>query len=194
MSRTLTGEEVIFRQRLLKCSGVYGGDIDGDWGPLTDAAEEAFRARSHQIKLELGSSFDDRSEERLVTLLLPAQRLARQSLTKIREAGIDARILSGTRTYTEQDRLFAQIPPVTKARGGQSNHNFGIAWDIGVFEGGRYLDDSPLYDHAANFGKVDGVEWGGDWQSFRDRPHYQLATHLPLAEVRHRFEAGEQFI
>ena len=46
-------------------------------------------------------------------------------------------------SYTEQNDLykrgsFGNPPPkVTNARGGQSNHNFGIAWDGGVFENGK---------------------------------------------------------
>ncbi len=61
------------------------------------------------------------------------------------------KIISGTRTHMqEQDALYARRrtapgPRVTNARGGYSNHNFGIAWDIGLFRGGKYLEDSPLY-------------------------------------------------
>ncbi|MEO8506247.1 MAG: hypothetical protein ABI593_01300 [Betaproteobacteria bacterium] len=32
-----------------------------------------------------------------------------------------------------QGRLGNPGPRVTNARDGQSNHNFGIAWDIGIF-------------------------------------------------------------
>jgi peptidoglycan L-alanyl-D-glutamate endopeptidase CwlK len=83
---------------------------------------------------------------------------------------------------------------VTKARGGQSWHNFGLAWDIGIFDGGRYLGDSPLYVQAAQIGRDGSLEWGGDWTGFVDRPHYQqLPGALRLAEVRSRFEAGQTF-
>lgn len=55
---------------------------------------------------------------------------------------------SGLRTYEEQNALYAQgrTAPgnkVTNAKGGFSNHNFGIAFDIGIFEGAKYLGDSP---------------------------------------------------
>jgi peptidoglycan L-alanyl-D-glutamate endopeptidase CwlK len=82
-------------------------------------------------------------------------------------------VLSGTRTYAEQDALFAK-GGVTKARGGFSNHNFGIAFDIGVFSGAKYLEESPLYKAVAVIGKGLGLSWGGDWKSFVDEPHYQL--------------------
>jgi len=40
---------------------------------------------------------------------------------------------------------------VTNARGGYSNHNFGIAFDIGVFEGTSYKGDSPKYRAVGMF-------------------------------------------
>jgi len=110
------------------------------------------------------------------------------------------RILSGTRTYAEQDVLYRKgrfgdtSPIVTKAKGGHSNHNFGIAWDIGIFDSGKYLGSSPLYAQAAAVGKVPGIEWGGDWTSFVDQPHYQLATGTTLAAVRTSFEVGTAFV
>jgi peptidoglycan L-alanyl-D-glutamate endopeptidase CwlK len=83
---------------------------------------------------------------------------------------------------------------VTNARPGQSLHNFGIAIDVGLFDGGRYLPDSPLYDKAGKIGSsIEGLEWGGDWHSFKDKPHYQVATGLSLSEVRAAFEAGRPF-
>jgi peptidoglycan L-alanyl-D-glutamate endopeptidase CwlK len=115
-------------------------------------------------------------------------------------AGINARIISGTRTYAEQEKLFEQgrtkpSPKVTNANGGQSNHNFGIAWDIGIFNAqGEYLPDSNLYEKTAEVGLVDGLEWGGNWQTIKDKPHYQLVTGLSIGDVRARFENGESFI
>ena len=111
------------------------------------------------------------------------------------------RIISGTRTYAEQDALFEQgrsMPGniVTKARGGESNHNFGIAWDIGVFIDGKYATESAPYKTAAPvaLAATTGVEWGGNWEKFPDMPHYQLRTGLALKEVRNLFEKGERYV
>jgi len=110
--------------------------------------------------------------------------------------GAEARIISGTRTYAEQDALFAKGrsikgPRVTNARAGYSDHNFGVAWDIGIFVGGKYLEESPLYDLAGAIGRTLGLEWGGDWKSFRDKPHFGLKTGLTLAQMRERRARGE---
>jgi peptidoglycan L-alanyl-D-glutamate endopeptidase CwlK len=63
---------------------------------------------------------------------------------------------------------------VTNARGGYSNHNFGIAFDVGVFSGSRYLPESPKYKAVGALGTDLGLEWGGSWSSLVDQPHFQL--------------------
>jgi peptidoglycan LD-endopeptidase CwlK len=202
MSSPLFFDDVLFLQRLLKSQGLYSDDLDGDWGPNTDKGVKAFETKSDQIAAHLGT-FDKVSERCIHTLNLKAQEVARKCLRTILDAGITARIISGTRTYAEQDALYRKGrfgnpgPVVTKARGGQSNHNFCIAWDIGIFQGGRYLGDSPLYDKAGKVvlaAGISGLEWGGNWKGFKDLPHYQLATGLKIGDLRKKFECGEQYI
>lgn len=188
-------DEVLFLQRFLQCCGLYTARLDGKWGPKTDAAVNAFEDRTERIAAQYGR-FDPRSERRIASLQPKAQEAARVSLRQILDAGIPARIISGTRTYEEQNALFRKGrfgnggPKVTNARGGQSKHNFGIAWDIGIFDDGRYLGESPLYDRAGMVVTVPGMEWGGNWNGFKDRPHYQLATFRSISVVRASFEAG----
>ena len=100
---------------------------------------------------------------------------------KAKELGIEIKVISGTRTYAEQDELYAigrtkelHRKPVTKAKGGYSNHNFGIAFDIGVFEGTEFLKESPQYNVVGALGIEIGLDWGGNWKSFKDGPHFQL--------------------
>jgi peptidoglycan L-alanyl-D-glutamate endopeptidase CwlK len=134
--------------------------------------------------------FDKRSEDNLATLLPAAQGHARQFLQAVLDAGIHAKVISGTRTFKQQDALFAKGrtkpgPKVTNARGGFSNHNYGVAWDIGIFDAaGNYLPESPLYRKAGQIGRGLGLEWGGDWQTFPDQPHFQCHTGLTLAQMR----------
>lgn len=198
MSARLFGGDVFFQQRFLKSAGLYTGEIDGIWGPLTDGANNAFLARSEEIAAEHGR-FDQRTEHNLATLQLAAQLKARHFMTAVLAGGFDVRIISGTRSYAEQEALFNQGrfgnagPIVTNAQAGESRHNFGIAWDIGIFENGAYVTDAEPYDRVAEIGLLEGIEWGGHWTSFKDRPHYQLALPLGTAEVRGRFEAGEPY-
>lgn len=122
---------------------------------------------------------DPRSERAIATLLPEVQPLARALVQKAAAAGIRIRIISGLRTYAEQDALYAQgrTAPgsiVTNARAGHSNHNFGIAFDIGVFEGNQYLPDSSKYKAVGALGMDLGLEWGGSWKTIVDQPHFQL--------------------
>jgi peptidoglycan L-alanyl-D-glutamate endopeptidase CwlK len=199
MSLMLFEDDIIFLQRFLKSSGYYTGKLDGIWGPKTDSAVNAFEARSDQISATLGT-FDARSERNILTLHPKAQEAARIFLKKILDAGIAVRIISGTRTYAEQNELYKKgrygnpPPKVTNSRGGQSNHNFGIAWDIGIFDNGAYMGESPLYKKSADIGMVAGLEWGGNWTKFKDQPHYQLVTRKSIQIVQQRFENGEAYV
>lgn len=197
MSKNLSKEDVLFRQRFLSCCGFYSDTLDGLWGSNTDQADQAFFAKCAAIAGAEGA-FDARSERNILSLQCDAQVAARRSLKAIRAAGFDARIISGTRTYAEQAALYRQGrfgnpgPIVTKAKAGQSWHNFGLAWDIGIFKSGVYVaNDVAPYRAAAPHGKVADVEWGGDWTSFKDFPHYQFGTKgKGISASRTVFETG----
>jgi peptidoglycan L-alanyl-D-glutamate endopeptidase CwlK len=128
-------------------------------------------------------TFDDRSEIQLATLHPAMQKAARAFLGVAKvicaKVGCDVKIISGTRSYMEQDALYAKgrtilnTKIVTRAKAGFSNHNFGIAFDVGIFKGKEYCGEHPLYNELGTLGKSLGLEWGGDWK-FVDEPHYQL--------------------
>jgi peptidoglycan L-alanyl-D-glutamate endopeptidase CwlK len=201
MSSTLSPTETLFRQRILACSGFYAGKLDGRWGPLTEKADQTAQAEYKRIQA-FGGICDPRSETCIITLLPKAQIKAREFMRVAGAVpGTVCKILSGTRTYAEQDRLFAQRPVVTRARGGQSNHNFGLAWDVGIFQNGHYLIGATHSEEAAYsslaariMSHVNGLEWGGNWKSIVDMPHYQLATGKTLSQIRAAFESGKPFV
>ena len=127
------------------------------------------------------------------------QPLARALVESAAAIGIGIKVISGTRTYDEQNALYEQGRSkaghiVTNARGGYSNHNFGIAFDIGVFEGGRYIPESPAYKAVGALGMKLGLEWGGNWKTIQDEPYFQLRPEWArsmserdmLAELRRR--------
>lgn len=107
------------------------------------------------------------------------------------------------RTFAEQDKLFAQgrTAPgkiVTRARGGQSYHNYGLAIDIALLvdRDGNGTFETASWDTKSDFdqdGRADwmeivdifkryGYEWGGDWR-FRDAPHFQKTFGKSIAEL-----------
>jgi peptidoglycan L-alanyl-D-glutamate endopeptidase CwlK len=193
-----------------------GVDSDGNPGPETweaiynricpeeaDGTITAAELASPPSSLQISDRVDDRSEKVIATLLPEVQTYARALLTKAAQHGLTIKIISGLRTYDEQNELFAQGRTkagriVTNARAGFSNHNFGIAFDIGVFEGNKYLDDSPKYKAVGILGMDLGLEWGGNWKTIVDQPHFQLRPKWAgdikerdmLAELRTRKESG----
>jgi len=203
MSYQLLKQDVLFYQRFLKANELYTDTLDGKWGSLTNKADEDFVNQSTAIANQYGT-FDTRSESCIITLVLKAQIEARKFLQVAKDNNKDIRILSGTRTYAEQDVLYSKGrngirgPIVTNAKGGQSNHNFGIAWDIGVFDAnGNYVTDDSAYRSfsAIVLPKMDTIEWGGNWRTFKDYPHYQLiAASESVTAVRKLFESGNKYI
>ncbi len=202
MSYQLLKADVLFYQRFLKANNFYNGKLDGKWGPKTDAADAAFMEYSRDVANQYGS-FDARSEANIITLAPKVQVLARKFLQILVAAQYDVRIISGTRTYAEQDALYRKgrygstEAVVTKAKGGQSNHNFGTAWDIGLFENGKYITSDNKYKQLAPLvtSQLPELEWGGKWTSFPDYPHYQhMAVANTTAAVRGLFEAGVAYV
>lgn len=137
---------------------------------------------------------DARSEKNIKTLNPKIQPIARKLIETAVEQGIHVKIICGTRTYEEQDDLYAQGRSkdgeiVTRARGGQSLHNFGTAFDVGIFskDGKKYYGESNDYKTVGQIGESLGLEWGGNWE-FEDQPHFQYTEGRSLAQLRAAFE------
>ncbi|MBB1059536.1 M15 family metallopeptidase [Lysobacter spongiae] len=169
--------------------------VDGRAGPQTWGAIHRYvvqpAARPRVAFTAPGDRASDRSERAIAPLLPEVRPYARALYFKARSLGITLEIISGLRSFEEQDRLYAQgrsTPgtKVTGARGGHSTHNFGIAFDIGIFSGNRYLPDSPAYQAVGALGIDLGLEWGGNWKTLVDRSHFQLRPQwaLDLTERR----------
>lgn len=184
--------DVQYWQRLLRLGGYYTGLIDGIRGPATRKAEQAWDCAASKAAESMGR-FDERSESVIATLLPITQCVARiwmkQVVPLAKEAGVEVRLICGTRSYAEQNRLFMQRPRVTQARGGQSMHNFGLAFDFGIFCGREYLSISPEYERLGRLSmNQPGVTWGGNWKTLADTPHIQLDLYPGTAATRAAFE------
>lgn len=89
---------------------------------------------------------------------------------------IDFTVIEGRRTLARQQQLVA----AGASRTLRSRHLTGHAVDIAPWLGGKVSWDWPLYHRIApvvkEAAKLEGVpvEWGGDWRTFKDGPHWQL--------------------
>lgn len=89
---------------------------------------------------------------------------------------VDFTVLEGLRTPARQRQLYAQGATRTM----NSRHLTGHAVDLGAMVGNEVRWDWPLYYQIADAVKAAAkelnipIEWGGDWRSFKDGPHWQL--------------------
>jgi peptidoglycan L-alanyl-D-glutamate endopeptidase CwlK len=147
-----------------------------------------------------GNKVWDLISERNIEKLHPKVRnKATEFINKVeKELGIKLRVTSTLRTYAEQDKLYAQGRTtkggiVTNAKGGQSNHNFGTALDVVPIVNGQadWKTTADTWNKIGTVGKSLGFEWGGDWKSFVDKPHFEMTFNNSLAQMRSKQEKGE---
>jgi peptidoglycan L-alanyl-D-glutamate endopeptidase CwlK len=89
---------------------------------------------------------------------------------------VEFKVLEGRRSIARQRELVKKGASKTM----KSRHIHGFAVDIAPVVGGVIRWDWPLYYPLAETVKQAAkdvgvaVEWGGDWKSFKDGPHWQL--------------------
>lgn len=109
-------------------------------------------------------------------------KVVRRAATIINDPSFGFVITCGIRTVAEQRKLMAAGATRTMRSRHLPGTKNGLshAVDFAVTVGGKVRWDWPLYarlskivKQAARDVKVP-IEWGGDWASFKDGPHYQL--------------------
>lgn len=94
----------------------------------------------------------------------------------IQLSSVDFSVIEGLRTRERQEQLVKAGASQTK----RSRHLTGHAVDLAAWVGGEIRWDWPLYHKIADAMKRAAaelnvpLEWGGDWKSFKDGPHFQL--------------------
>lgn len=89
---------------------------------------------------------------------------------------VDFGVTEGMRTLERQRELVAKGASQTM----RSRHLTGHAVDLVAYIGTEVRWDWPLYDKIADAMKEAALEldtpleWGGDWRTLRDGPHFQL--------------------
>lgn len=113
---------------------------------------------------------------------------------------VPIRIVQGLRTIAEQDALYVQgrTKPgniVTNARGGDSNHNYGlsfdfcllndngISWDVNI---DRDKDGQKDWWEVIKLFEAAGYEAGAKWKSFTDLPHIQKTFNFTTARLKEK--------
>ena len=110
------------------------------------------------------------------------QRMVRELRVQCALVGLNIGIGECYRTVEEQEALYAQGRTtagniVTNARGKDYNsmHQWRVAFDFYRNDGkGAYNNSDKFFNKVGAIGKSIGLEWGGDWTSPVDLPHFQL--------------------
>lgn len=134
------------------------------------------------------------NEPMLENLNAAVEISARKLIENAYRRGVPIKIVQGYRTKEYQDELYAQgrTKPgtiVTKVKGGMSYHNYGVALDFAIlindgkavswnceadFDNDKMADWLEVVDEAKKLGFL----WGGDWRTFKDRPHFEMPFGL----------------
>jgi peptidoglycan L-alanyl-D-glutamate endopeptidase CwlK len=89
---------------------------------------------------------------------------------------IDFIVTEGLRPKERQ----AELVRIGASQTMKSRHLTGHAFDVAAWSGGSIRWDWPLYTQIAVAMKQAAqelgvpLEWGGDWSTFKDGPHFQL--------------------
>lgn len=121
-----------------------------------------------------------------VSLLHPKlQAIIPQIIQECAAQGLPVLVTDGFRSKAEQEAIYAQgrTKPgtiVTQVWYPNSAHNWGVAFDFCRNVRGREYDNTDNFFYRVAFvAKQHGLEWGGDWENFKDMPHLQLAEFMP---------------
>ena len=92
--------------------------------------------------------------------------------------GITLRATQVYRSIDEQNALYAQGRTtagkiVTNARGGDSYHNYRLAVDFAQLLPNGTINWNFDYSKMAPIAKKYGIEWGGEFLTIVDKPHFQ---------------------
>lgn len=155
------------------------------------------------------SVLDERSAKNVATLHPKVQQVFKNWIAECqilaKAFNYEYKAISGNRTWEEQAKIYAQgrTAPgkiVTNAKPGFSNHNYGIAVDMGVFKDGKYLDGSKpseaeaFHRKAAEIAEKYNIEWGGSWKSFKDYPHFEYRTGKTISQLRQIVLEGKDIL
>lgn len=185
-------------QKLLNSYGFHVGYPDGWFGTYTTNAVQKFqnhnglypsgivdpRTRRKLFNPHPKDNVDTRPSSNDLNSLNPhVTMLARRFLELTKAHNLDVRITTAFRSWDESDRLFAQGrttpgPTISNARGGDSYHNWGLAFDAAPYENGKISNDTEKFKAMGHLGQQIGLQWGGTFKALVDYPHFQYTFGL----------------
>ncbi len=117
------------------------------------------------------------------------QRGVKEFLSRCNKKGLDVLVTQTLRDNEYQNYLYAQgrTEPgsiVTNAKGGESYHNFGMAFDICKNIKGEEYSDLDFFDKCGAIWTEMGGVWGGNFTSYIDRPHFEFSNGITTGQLQ----------
>lgn len=148
----------------------------------------------------MNTVWDAVTEARINDLHPAIRQRTRNFIAAAERQGMKLRITSGKRTFPEQQKLYDQGRTassiakgekiVTNAKPGASFHNYALGFDVVEIKDGQGLWDNPNWSKIGALGKSFGFEWGGEWTSFKDLPHFEYPPGKSVSQLRAMYDAG----
>lgn len=128
------------------------------------------------------------------------EKMAGIFLDKCKKAGYPLLITQAYRSKAEQDALYAQGrtkpgPRVTNAQGGDSFHNFGVAFDVCFLKGIKAwypAASDPVWQEIGKIAATIGLEHGD--RGYVDLPHFQYRAGYSLEDFKKKRIDPKKFL
>jgi len=136
------------------------------------------------------------NSRKIEDLLPPVAFKCNNLIQYLASEGIDIIITSTYRDFESQNALYAQGRTtkgsvVTNAKGGDSFHNYRMAFDVVPIVNGKAIwNDSNLWKRIGIAGKLNGLEWAGDWVKFKEMAHMQDTEGMTIKQLKEKYPNG----
>ncbi len=145
------------------------------------------------VRKKIYRHFDYKTDYLLLSLDPKFRKKVKKLLSNAQKEGIELRVISAYRNCEHQNDLYAKgrTAPgniVTNAKCGKSAHNYKLAVDVVEFKNGKPLWTNPNWDRIGQLGMKVGLEWGGNWKSFKDNPHFQDLAGRTIASLYNEYK------
>lgn len=156
-------------------------------------------------------TWDSKSNETIGKLHPKIRQRTTDFINDLSKQGIKFRIYSGFRSFDEQAALYGKgrteadlitagvdkkyakpgEKKVTNAKPGTSFHNYGLAFDGVEIVNGNAIWETTKQQTIVDTAKKYGFYWGGNFVSFKDKPHYEDQQFGGVNQLLSLYNAGK---